>query len=352
MVVNSASSNSIALYLYYMCVGRAVGAVVVMVVLGFTGGIPKTLELTKYTIVPVLISIFYAAGYFPLKYLTTYGGDVSVFMPITGLYIVIPPMLGLLWGKETKNPAKLVGITLSFAAIALLSAGPQDSSGDGRSLPVGVIVVLVVVVVATWGLGDFASARVARHLTLFTICAFTFIGHLIASVGFGLAYVTGPVEEPLPIHNVLLALLLNVLETIGWYMFVLLGRTGEVSVFGPITSLYLFVPVVYGLVFGGEELTQLKAVGLALACIAVLLVGKPVSKGRWFKFKAGVNVLRAAHAFQAGIGWHSSGAHGEAKAAAGALAGWVRPRAMSGDSGGLGRRVAPEDVPALNTLDA
>ena len=39
------------------------------------------------------------------------------------------------------------------------------------------------------------------------------------------------------------------------YMFVLLGRTGEVSVFGPITSLYLFVPVVYGLVFLGEALT-------------------------------------------------------------------------------------------------
>ncbi len=32
--------------------------------------------------------------FFCHRYLTTYGGDVSVFMPITGLYIVIPPMLG------------------------------------------------------------------------------------------------------------------------------------------------------------------------------------------------------------------------------------------------------------------
>ncbi len=43
---------------------------------GFTGGIPKTLELTKYTIVPVLISIFYAAGYFPLKCVAVVKGAV------------------------------------------------------------------------------------------------------------------------------------------------------------------------------------------------------------------------------------------------------------------------------------
>jgi hypothetical protein len=35
----------------------------------------------------------------------------------------------------------------------------------------------------------------------------------------------------------------------------MLGRTGEVSLFGPVTSLYLFVPVVYGLVFLGEDIT-------------------------------------------------------------------------------------------------
>jgi hypothetical protein len=29
-----------------------------------------------------------------VRYLTTYGGDVSVFVPITGLYVVIPPLLG------------------------------------------------------------------------------------------------------------------------------------------------------------------------------------------------------------------------------------------------------------------
>ncbi len=48
------------------------------------------------------------------------------------------------------------------------------------------------------------------------ICAFTFIGHLVAAVGFGLAYASGPPAEGLPLDNMLLALTLNVMETIGW----------------------------------------------------------------------------------------------------------------------------------------
>ncbi len=35
----------------------------------------------------------------------------------------------------------------------------------------------------------------------------------------------------------------------------MLGRTGEASMFGPVTSLYLFVPVVYGLTVLHESLT-------------------------------------------------------------------------------------------------
>ena len=38
-------------------------------------------------------------------------------------------------------------------------------------------------------------------------------------------------------------------------MYAMLGRTGEASMFGPVTSLYLFVPVLYGLIFVHESLT-------------------------------------------------------------------------------------------------
>ena len=136
MIVNSSSSDSIALYLFYAAVGRSCGALLLMALLMAARSLPSAIPLTRcargrcldvvflvcavcvshvpwflcsadsrlrvckkcawrrYTLVPVLIAIVNVAGYYPLKYLTTYGGDVSVFVPITGLYIVFPPLFG------------------------------------------------------------------------------------------------------------------------------------------------------------------------------------------------------------------------------------------------------------------
>ena len=150
MIVNSSSSDSIALYLFYAAVGRSCGALLLMALLMAARSLPSAIPLTRcargrcldvvflvcavcvshvplrscgtgvaltgkpwflcsadsrlrvckkcawrrYTLVPVLIAIVNVAGYYPLKYLTTYGGDVSIFVPITGLYIVFPPLFG------------------------------------------------------------------------------------------------------------------------------------------------------------------------------------------------------------------------------------------------------------------
>lgn len=45
--------------------------------------------------------------------------------------------------------------------------------------------------------------------------------------------------------------------------------------FGPVTSLYLFVPVLYGLLFLHEGLSAFKLIGLALALVGTVLIGKP-----------------------------------------------------------------------------
>ena len=81
------------------------------------------------------------------------------------------PAAGLIFNREKRNPAKLLGILLSFAAIAVLSAGPQSSTASTteRKLAMSLVVALVISPVVVWGLSDYFASQVARHLDMFSV---------------------------------------------------------------------------------------------------------------------------------------------------------------------------------------
>lgn len=54
-------------------------------------------------------------------YLALAKGPASVVIPFTGLYFIIPAILGFLLLKEPLNPAHIIGIVLAAIAIILFS---------------------------------------------------------------------------------------------------------------------------------------------------------------------------------------------------------------------------------------
>jgi drug/metabolite transporter (DMT)-like permease len=75
------------------------------------------------------------------------------------------------FNRERRNPSKLLGIAFSFAAIAALGAGPENSTSDTqeRKLALPLVVALVIIPVVLWGLSDYFASQVARHLDMFSV---------------------------------------------------------------------------------------------------------------------------------------------------------------------------------------
>ncbi len=56
--------------------------------------IRHTVRPRRYALATSTIALVNVSGYYMLNYLTSSGGDVSVFVPLVGLYIAIPPLYG------------------------------------------------------------------------------------------------------------------------------------------------------------------------------------------------------------------------------------------------------------------
>jgi drug/metabolite transporter (DMT)-like permease len=126
---------------------------------------------------------------------------------------------GLICRGERRNPAKVAGILISFAAIGVLSAGSPSSAPESarKRIPVGVSAVLVLVPILTWGWSDSTSAVVGRHLHIFAVCIFSLVGNSVSAIIFGLVYLMGDGElERLSPKNAALALIANIFVSIGW----------------------------------------------------------------------------------------------------------------------------------------
>lgn len=110
-------------------------------------------------------------------------------------------------------------------------------------------------------------------------------------VFFVIAVVTAIVYvRSLPsVTTVLLGLLSGVLNVVFQVSYMLSFRYGSVSVSGTVCNFSLVIPITFGFVFLNEEVTLLKAVGLLLIVVALLLItlrrgsGESVS-AKWFLF--------------------------------------------------------------------
>lgn len=118
-----------------------------------------------------------------------------------------------------------------------------------------------------WGVAVFLMTLVSRSLNLSTILAYNLIGYVLVNLFFfnqtklgwtlnhGLAVLIGA---------------LFVLSNLAYYKLSEMG--GQASILAPLTSLYVVVTVVLGMVFLREPPTLRKWVGIGLAVVAIYLL--------------------------------------------------------------------------------
>lgn len=91
------------------------------------------LGLTLYHGLAVSVGILFVASNLAYYKLSEMGGQASVLGPLTGLYVLVPVVLGPVFLEEKLTPRAWVGIALALVAIYLLStsgAAPVCPAGE------------------------------------------------------------------------------------------------------------------------------------------------------------------------------------------------------------------------------
>jgi drug/metabolite transporter (DMT)-like permease len=215
------------------------------------------------------------------------GEGGAVLCGMVSLYACIPVLWGVCLRSEAVRPLKLLGVALSLSATLLLGlssgGGLGGGGGGGSALLVGAgaarRVALFLAAITCWGLCDVGSARLGRDTPFAHTALLGAIGQAVFGCAFALGSAAGGRGAPAgadaaaaPAAAVLWLSLANVAGVVGWLAFILAGRGGEVSALAPLTSLYVFLPVLVSTA-RGEVLTRGQAAGMGLAAVGAVLVG-------------------------------------------------------------------------------
>lgn len=191
-------------------------------------------------------------------------GRMSVVAPITGVEAaVIPVVFGLIAGERPSTGA-MVGIALALVAVVLVSSSASTSGGDGGAgLPEALGAGLA------FGIFFIALDRGGSDTGIWPL-----VGARISSISLVLivAAVARVKLKPPPGSMPAIAAT-GVLDVTANLFYLVAVRQGLLSLVAVLTSMYPAATVALARVFLKERLAPLQLVGIALALIAVILIG-------------------------------------------------------------------------------
>eukprot|EP00045_Choanoeca_perplexa_P020775 m.5011 g.5011 ORF g.5011 m.5011 type:complete len:486 (-) comp7362_c0_seq1:82-1539(-) len=203
--------------------------------------------------------------------LNAQGGETSLLVPLTNLYVVVPVVSGVLCLGDTLTIKKGLGILLGVGATMMFAFGGGSSFDLGDSNTLGFFAMTII----GWGVctplyqvvGMWSEARYTAGY-MGSVIGFFAVGIIIAATWMG-----GARLETYDLRNLCItaAGLLH-----GFANICFLGLTyampGQASVVAPLSSLYVVIPVTVGMAAFNESVTPLKIVGILVAVGAVLMI--------------------------------------------------------------------------------
>ena len=218
-----------------------------------------------------IIGLLGAGGQMVLFYAVTTGPAYLIFPLISLSPIVTIAMAYLLLGERT-NILGAAGILLALLALPLFDfslAGLGEAESKGKE--VGWF-PLSLIVMASWGVQAFFMKVANRNMGAESIFFYMMIaGLLLAPVAWAMTDFTQPINWGA--DGPYLAAAIQILNAIGALTLVYAFRYGQAIVVSPLTNAGApLMTAVISLVAIGTLPGPLKLVGVALACIAAILL--------------------------------------------------------------------------------
>lgn len=218
-----------------------------------------------------IIGLLGAGGQMVLFYAVTTGPAYLIFPLISLSPIVTVALAYLLLGERT-GILGAAGILLALLALplfdfSLAGFGEAESKGNGMGwFPLSLIVM------ASWGVQAFFMKVANRNMSAESIFFYMMIaGLLLAPVAWAMTDFTQPINWGA--DGPYLAAAIQILNAIGALTLVYAFRYGQAIVVSPLTNAGApLMTAVISLVAIGTLPGPLKLVGVALACIAAILL--------------------------------------------------------------------------------
>ena len=189
-------------------------------------------------------------------------GRMGIVAPITGVLGAIIPVVGGIVLQGLPGPLVVLGIVLAIVAVLLVSRVADEGGGRAglpEALIAGTTIGLFGIVIAQIGEGFvFSSLTVIRG---------------VQAVLVVLVVVLSRSAWRLPRGILPLVIGVGVLDMTGNAAFLLGVQSGALAIAAVLASLYPVTTVILAAVLLRERVTRHHAVGIALAAMAIALIG-------------------------------------------------------------------------------
>lgn len=259
-----------------MAIGVWIGWFLVTICWNFLVGRPTHWIPRKNAWCSLITGFGYGCGH--ASYMASAKGlHASVLAPLSSLYILVPPIIGLFQGKRI-TPKIAFGFCCSIVCLLLLSgwikSGPSDPITQMDWLLLGVMIM-------GWGIGILSAEPAGRGLDEldFPMSQFFYtLAYLLSvPVAFLFAKINGvrltdtslwfPVEWPQVL--VLLSAGLGGVGT-GFFTLTMSDSSTSLNLMAGMTSLYIAIPAILGLLFLKDPVEWNILLGIACACIGTI----------------------------------------------------------------------------------
>ena len=194
-------------------------------------------------------------------------GAMAIVAPMTAICAVAIPSLAEWLGGARLPLRSGVGMALALAAIVLVSQGPRDEAGHGRTrIPPGVGTAFVSGI----AIGAFflALSRTSPSAGLWPL----FIARTSSVLLFSMIALVTRTTLHAPARVGMLAAFGGVLDMLANAVYVIATRGGSLSLIVTLASLYPASTVILARFILGERMTHAQTVGVVCALVAVVLI--------------------------------------------------------------------------------
>lgn len=189
-------------------------------------------------------------------------GRMGVVAPITGVLAAVIPVIAGFATEGVPGPLVLVGIGLAIVAVILVSRVEDEGGGrDGlrEALIGGTAIGLFGVAIA-----QLSDGNLFGHLTLIRLSE----GVVVAATIVGMRLAWRPPSDLLP-----RLMLVGALDMTGNGLYLVAVQIGQLAVASVLSALYPVSTVILATVVLREPVTRDHAAGIALAVLAIALIG-------------------------------------------------------------------------------